>query len=134
MIWTGIEEWGGSMRRIDMNRRKIEKLYVGKCTITEYRPVTDSITKLTKNKEVNILTNEKCLRSYKSLSATTETAVGNKVRQAIKLFVAPELIIAPGSKITVTQNGRTTAYSNSGEPAVYETHQELELSLFKGWA
>lgn len=54
--------------------------------------------------------------------------------QTVKLFLKPEKIIEPGSKITVTQNGVTTDYASSGKPAVYETHQEVILELKEKWS
>lgn len=51
-----------------------------------------------------------------------------------KLFISPDVAIKAGSKIIVTQHGRTTEYSNSGVPAVYPTHQEIMLTLFNGGA
>lgn len=52
----------------------------------------------------------------------------------LRLFLAPEIKVAPGSKITITQNGVVGEYKNSGVPAMYDTHQEIMLELFKGWA
>lgn len=46
----------------------------------------------------------------------------------------PALIFRPGSKIVVTQAGETQAYSRSGEPAFYSTHQEIMLAPFQRWA
>ena len=39
-----------------------------------------------------------------------------------------------GSKIVVTQEGRTAAYARSGEPAVYSSHQEIVLVPFEEYA
>ena len=52
----------------------------------------------------------------------------------MKLFIAPDIEVKSGSKITVTQNGVTAEYSASGEAAVYESHKEIMLELWKGWA
>jgi hypothetical protein len=49
-------------------------------------------------------------------------------------LIAPEIHVKPGSKLTITQNGVTTEYKNSGEPALFDTHQEIILELFKGWS
>ena len=72
--------------------------------------------------------------SFEEVYVNTETDNESKVVTKIKLFIAPEINIMPGSKIVVTQRGRTTEYKNSGEPAIYETHQEIMLVKFKGWA
>ena len=57
-----------------------------------------------------------------------------KQTQGTKLFIAPEIKVKPGSKIVVEQNGVTTEYSASGVPAVYPSHVEIKLELFRGWA
>ena len=52
----------------------------------------------------------------------------------VVLFIAPEVEIPSGSKITVTQNGKTTDYCRSGESAVYTSHKEIALELFEDYA
>ncbi|MDR1754115.1 MAG: hypothetical protein LBR74_04320 [Eubacterium sp.] len=55
--------------------------------------------------------------------------------QKIKLFLSSDIDIRPGSKISVNRGGfnEVTEYQQSGKPAKYSTHQEIELALFKGW-
>ena len=72
--------------------------------------------------------------SFEKLNAVVQTDTAAKLTQGTKLFIAPEIKIKPGSKIIVEQNGTTTEYSASGEPAVYFSHSEYMLELFKGWA
>jgi hypothetical protein len=115
-------------------RAAIESMYDGKCTVTEYNPVTDPVTKITKHVEDNVHTDKPCHLSYKNIINANSTATGSILTQIIKLFIAPEVAIKPGSKITVTQNGITTEYKDSGEPAIYSTHQEIVLKLFDGWS
>ena len=115
-------------------RKAIEKLYDAKCTIYEYQKVKDPITKQTKQKEVAVLADQSCKLSYSSSKSTSQSDTGNEVPQVIKIFIAPELDIRTGSKLVVTNKGRTAAYQNSGEPAIYSTHQEVVLNLFAGWA
>ncbi len=52
----------------------------------------------------------------------------------MKLFLAPEIRVNSGSRIAVTQNGISNEYCASGEPAVYDTHQEILLELAERWA
>lgn len=111
----------------------VEKLYKGKCTVTEYQDVKDPITKVTRKQEVVVLTEQPCRLSFSSApAASVDDAPA--ITQSIKLFISPSVEIKPGSKVTVTQNNVTTEYSRSGFPAVYSTHQEIVLDLFKGWA
>lgn len=119
---------------VTATKKAIESLYKGQCTVYEYQSVKDPITKVTEKQEVPVLTDQPCRLSYKTITSTSSVTVSMTVPQEVKLFIAPEIIIKPGSKITVTQNGVTTAYQGSGKPAVYSNHQEIVLKLFKGWA
>jgi hypothetical protein len=115
-------------------RNAIESLYNGRCTVYEYQSVTDSVTKITGDQEVPVLTDEPCRLSYKTVTGTSQDDGAAAVTQTVKLFITPEVVIKPGSKITVTQNGATADYQSSGQPAIYTNHQEIILELFKGWA
>jgi hypothetical protein len=115
-------------------RKAIESQYTGKCTVYEYQSVTDPVTKITESGEVPVLVDQPCRLSFKTITATSPNDGAATVTQIVKLFIAPEIRINPGSKIAVTQNGVTSDYQSSGQPAVYTNHQEIILELFKGWA
>jgi len=112
----------------------LRKLWMGSCTVISRVKKQDLITKKTEFVEETIYEDEPCRLSYQTLTPTTDKNGIAEVVQVPKLFISKELIIPPGSKIIVTQNGRTTEFSNSSEPAVYTNHQEIVLELFKGWA
>lgn len=119
---------------VNKARNAIESLYDGCCTITEYRKIKKE-NKSTGFSEVVVVENQPCRLSFQTVNSTTATEMGaSAVTQSVKLFLAPEIKVKPGSKITVTQNGVTTEYQNSGVPAVYGTHQAVVLELFKGWS
>lgn len=115
-------------------REAIESLYIGSCTLKAWEEITDPISKIKTHKEVIKLENQPCKLSYEKQTSATNTIGPAVISQTIKLFIAPEIIIEPGSKIIVTQHGKTTEFSKSGEPAVYTNHQEITLELFKGYA
>ena len=50
------------------------------------------------------------------------------------LFVDSDIKIFPGSRILVYQDNQTWVFESSGEPAVYQTHQEVPLRLAEMWA
>ena len=75
-----------------------------------------------------------CRLSFKTINSTNQTDTGAAVTQTVKVFLAPEIKVKPGSKLTITQNDVTTEYKASGKPAFYSTHQEIVLELFEGWA
>jgi hypothetical protein len=122
-----------SENQVVMVRKAIEMMYTGKCTITENQAYKKE-NKSTGHTEVVVLENQPCKLSFSSITNTSKTETAAMVVQTAKVLIAPEIQIKPGSKLTITQNGFTTEYKNSGEPAIFDTHQEVVLELFKGWA
>ena len=122
-----------SKNKVVKARKAIESLYDGICSITEYQKVQKP-NKSTAFEEKVTFFNMPCRLSHSVIAATHQSDVSAAVTQTTKLFLAPEILVKPGSKITVRQYGVTTEYKSSGQPAVYSTHQEIELELFKGWA
>ena len=115
-------------------RKAIEATYFGTLTVHEMQKVKDEVTKLTTQKEVVTLENQPCRLSFETLSAADQSSTAAHIAQVTKLFISPDIKIKPGSKLTVTQDNVTTDYVRSGFSAVYPTHQEIMLELFKGWA
>jgi len=121
------------MSMMDTVRAALGTLYTGKCDVVEYQKYLDGA--ITRYKEVTVLTDQPCHLSYGSIpAADSADGGGAALTQVTKLFLPPGVEIKPGSKLIVTQNGQTTAYSQSGQPAVYESHTEITLQLFKRWA
>ncbi|HGM1244473.1 TPA: hypothetical protein ACKOLO_003350 [Clostridioides difficile] len=119
---------------MDKTRKAIEMLYRDKCTIVEYQPIKDPITKRTNNKEIVVLENQSCKLSYKNIVSATDGKVA-KLEQTIKLFISPNINIKAGSKLIITtQNNITREYARSGESAIYPNHQEIILELLKNKA
>ena len=116
-----------------MVRKAIEKLYEGKCSIVGRAKIKRD-NGSTGFSEVTKLENQPCRLSFEKITTTNMKDGAAQLIQTTKLFVAPEVDIEAGSKIIVTQNGVTTEYKRSGEPALYDTHQEILLDLFEGWA
>ena len=112
-----------------MVRSAIQSLYSGVCTITNSQKVFDEKTKRTVTKDVIVCENEPCRLSFKTTASASYDGIVSGLVQTIKLFLRPELEVLAGSKITVTQNGRTTKYKFSGQAAVYTNHQEILLEL-----
>lgn len=118
----------------------VESLYSGTCTVTATTPTFDESTKQTTNTETILFTNKPCRLSFISAPPSdklvsfshnlihSDTPRAHFVDQQIKLFIDPALDIPPGSKISVTQNGLTQYFKSSGAPAVYSSHQEIELA------
>ena len=115
-------------------RKIIEDRYEDICNIIELQPVYDNDTKKTTLKEVVVHEGQSCQLSYKTIANNDETDTSAKKVQIIELFISPDIVIQPGSKIVVTHKGLTTAYKNSGEVAKYNTQQTIILELFDEWS
>lgn len=115
-------------------RKAIELLYEHTCNTFEYQKIKDPVTKITGPKEVPVLIDKPCKLSFSAIKSSNQTEAATTLSQVVKLFISPDVIIKPGTKISVTHNGITESYKNSGVPAIYSTHQEIVLELFKGWA
>lgn len=117
-----------------MHRKSVEATYDGTCRIYVMQSVKDPVTKVTRQEEALALDDIACHLSYSSAPPTAGSDTVTAVAQTIKLFLAPELVIPPGSRIEVAQQGRNESYGQSGKAAVYSSHQEITLELWKGYA
>ena len=115
-------------------RKAIEATYFGTLTVTERKKEKDERSKLTKDVEVVVLENQPCKLSFEKLQTAIQSDSAATITQVTKLFVSPDISINAGSKITVSQDNVTTDYTCSGGPAIYPTHQEIILELFKDFA
>lgn len=121
-----------SKNAVVKTRKALEKGYIGTFTVTEHKKVTKP-NHTTGFSDVDVLVDQPCRLSFSSSPSTSDGNVP-EIKQTVKLFFAPEITVKEGSKITVTQNGITTEYKRSGTPAVHQTHTEILLELFRGWA
>lgn len=115
-------------------KKALAFLYDGTCTVTEHQKVVKT-NKSTGFQDVVVQSDVPCRLSFKSIgntSATDNTAAS--LDQVTKVFLNSSINVKPGSKLTVTQNGVTTEYKSSGEPAFYASHQEIVVEIFKDWA
>ncbi len=115
-------------------RKAIERMYTGTCTVTERQKVKSGTSKLVTYADSVVLEGQPCRLAFKQSNPAQQTESAASIAQVIKLFLAPEVTVRPGSKVTVAQDGVTADYKCSGVPAVYPTHQEIVLELFERWA
>jgi hypothetical protein len=106
-------------------------LWTGRCTIYEYQDVKDEETYQSTQKLVPVLEDEPCRLSYNHEQATDIRSGAAVVSQSITLFIRNDLVIKPGSVISITQNGVTEKYKGSGQPAIYSNHQEIVLQIYE---
>jgi hypothetical protein len=112
-------------------RKAIESLYEGVCTITGSQEVIveDGTTEF---EEVVICEGQPCRLSFGSSKTQTGEAATETTQEA-KLFLAPEIVVPAGSHVVVTQHERMWEYKLSSTPAVYSSHQEISFSLKDRW-
>lgn len=115
-------------------RLAIESMYTGRATVTAREKAVNKHGG-TVYQEKELLTDIPCRLSHKSVvqSASDESGAF-KAEKVTELITSPDITIPENSKITVTQAGRTEAYTLSGSPAVYDTHQEIILERWQKWA
>jgi len=114
----------------------LQSLWKGTCTVYVRVPSPDPepTTGRTVYTEEAVAESVPCRLSFSNISATTPDSSAAKVTQKVKLFLDPAVELPPGSKLTVTQNGMTGQYAQSGKPAIYTHHKEVPLRLFERWA
>lgn len=110
-----------------------EKLWKGKCTISVKEKYQNSVNKRTELRDKIIYEDRPCKLSYQRKVISKDAEGASIVFQEIRLFASKDMDIPAGSKIIVTQNGKTAEYNKSGQPAIYTHHQEIQLE-FKEWA
>lgn len=112
-----------------MVRAALESLYKGRCDIVSQKEVFDPITKQTSFEDVKVVTGQPCRLSFKTITMAQEGSGATRLSQVIKVFIAPDIEVKAGSRLVITQNGKTAEYKASGEPALYGSHQEIILEL-----
>ena len=120
--------------RLEDYHRAIKSLWDGVCDVYTRELTIDEATGRRAPAEVKIIEGEPCRISYSSTVPAQPLASAHARSQETKLFIAKELNIPDGSKIAVTQEGRTEFYRRSGASAVYSCHQEITLEKFGEWA
>lgn len=117
-----------------MHRKAIEATYDGTCRIYGMQSVKDPVTKVTRQEETLVQDGIACHLSYSSTAPAAGSDTVTSAVLTIKLFLAPELVVPPGCRIEITQQGRTESYAQSGKAALYSSHQEIMLESWKKYA
>lgn len=125
------------MNILDKSRLKakmaIEKLYEDTCNIYTYEKITEANTGITKQVKKIYLENISCRMSFSNFPSTTNDEQA-KLTQSIKLFLPSDILIRASSYVSIYRQGLITDYVCSGKPAIYKTHQEINLKLYKDYA
>ena len=121
------------VKELEKAKKAIQSLWTGVCNIFGFKDVEDKYGATT-HAEVTLFENLPCRLSFKNISQTSQTESFAVSSQVVKLFIATEVYVPPGSVVEVTQNGITRKYKHSGISAVYTNHQEIVLEAYKGSA
>jgi len=110
----------------ESHRRKIERLYEDRASISRYGEYTDPHTTETKLGLVLVYENVPCRLSRLGMGTNRQTETVNEIAYETKLFISPDYEIKQGDVIEVTRGTVKRVYK-AGEPVVYLTHQEISL-------
>lgn len=121
---------------VEKMKKALERFYIDRCTVYESAPVADSV--ITKFEDVVKYENVPCRLSAKAyLFGESAAGEGNnlaKITKKAKLFLPPEYVVLPGSRIEITSQGQTNMYAKSGAMNFYPSHNEMMLELEKKYA
>ncbi|OAB25242.1 ABC transporter ATP-binding protein [Paenibacillus macquariensis subsp. defensor] len=106
-------------------RRRLEKTYEDKCTISRFGPKKQP-NGSTKQELQVVHADIPCRISQKSLGSNGQTESANNISYEIKLFISPDIEIKQGDTVNVTRGTLVHLYT-AGEPFPYQTHQEVSL-------
>lgn len=110
----------------------LETTYKDLVTIKEQREVERPNGSTTFD-EVTVAEDVPCRLSFTRVSNAEQGNGVAAVSTVVKLFISPDVAIRPGSKLEVTHQSKNDTFGLSGEPALYETHQEYVLLSFGGY-
>lgn len=109
-------------------RKDLHVLYDGKMTVFGEETKEKDEYGITRRKDGVLYENIPCRLSYQSKNHNQEEEGVSEPDQTIRVYCDIEYKIPAGSKVVVTQYGQTMTYYASGIPAVYNSHQEIELT------
>lgn len=118
----GIEKYRAKMKTA------LERFYEGKCTVYVRSKVKaeDGSTTFV---DLIVYADIPCRLSHESFPSNQRSEQIASRSSSIKLYLDTDKQIPSGSRIEVTQYGESVMYWMSGQPKIYSTHQEIELSL-----
>lgn len=121
---------------VNIQKKALEQMWKDRCTVYHREEITDPVTKITSLQETPLLEDQPCKLSFESLASTDQNHAA-AVSQSVKLFLSSDVVIPAGCKIVVRRLNplkREFTYFQSGEAGVFTNHQEIILTLWKGWA
>ncbi len=118
---------------VNSYKNALRKLWDGLCDVYIRETIVNQANGRDEPVETCVLQGEPCRLSFTTISSTKENSEAALIQQVVKLFIDKDVDIPEGSKIVVTQEGKTGNYCRTGKPALYSSHQEIVLEHFKEW-
>jgi len=124
---------------VSAQRKALERLWKDRCFVFQKGQVTDPDTNLTDFQETPLFEDQPCKLSFEKLTSTDGDNAAERF-QSVKLFLSPDMVIPAGCKIVVKRFNRQGelvrefTFAHSGEAGVFTNHQEIYLTIWKGWA
>ncbi len=121
---------------VEKFKNAIEPFYTDVCTVYEKTAVNkDGRTVF---EEVKVYENVPCRMSAKAYlfgeNVANEKNNITSLNKKTKLFMPPEYVIKPGSKIVVESLGQVSVFAKSGKMSCYNSHNEVMVDLLKNYA
>ncbi len=105
----------------------LSRLYTGRMDIMAVSKTKDSHG-ITKTEFKTVQSDVPCRLSY-DRKTVNNADNGDLLIQEIQVICSPDVDIPEGSRLKVTQAGRTETFDLASPPAVYDNHQEVRLTL-----
>lgn len=121
---------------VEKIKKAIEPFYTDLCSVYEKNAVVkDGRTQF---EEVLRYENVPCRMSAKAFlfgeNAASEKNNVTGLSKKTKLFLPPEYVVKPGSRIVVESLGQETVFAKSGKMSCYSSHNEVMVELLKNYA
>jgi len=108
---------------MSQHRKAIERNYKGLMWVKEFKSV--EVDGETLQELVMVHEEIPCYLQRSQNKKVSSDGINLEINYDLKIMCAPEVKIKPGSHIRVEQSGMKYSFENTGEPFIYETHQEL---------
>lgn len=111
-------------------REEFEAMYCHRLNVYEEVEVTDEKTHVTEFDTVLALSDIPCRVIEQSITPATEGEPA-RAEEQIKILLAPEIDIPPGSIVEVFFHGHSNKYKRSGQPYIKSDTQTITLEIYR---
>lgn len=113
---------------IALKRSAVESIYVDRMDVSVSEWVPDPVTGIETETYVEIARDVPCRVVTQQIETLQEKP--KQFRRMIGVDLNPELVIPPGSKLTIRHYDRVDEYRLSSLPQVYSGHQRVDAECY----